>query len=44
MRVGAATAPKARWSYAWLVHTAGHTQRHAGQIITTAKIVKALAQ
>lgn len=27
-----------------LVHTAEHTQRHVGQIITTAKIVKALAQ
>jgi uncharacterized damage-inducible protein DinB len=25
-----------------LVHTAEHTQRHVGQIITTAKIVKAL--
>ncbi len=27
-----------------LVHTAEHTQRHVGQIITTAKIVTALAQ
>ncbi len=27
-----------------LVHAAEHTQRHVGQIITTAKIVKALAQ
>lgn len=26
-----------------LVHTAEHTQRHVGQIITTAKIVKAMA-
>jgi hypothetical protein len=26
-----------------LVHTAEHTQRHVGQIITTAKIVQALA-